>query len=172
MSIPGDRLISRWSRPADFAKGATRLFNVFIPTDDLTTPTVEPPLAEKQKIVMLNPAPGPDGLTVLSVFRTEPGVTLRPEDGIASALNGYWPLRSGGTVWVATTHEVYRPDHRAVADDVRKQATAVFRRSGIDLTGAEHAPLMAILNPDSEGVPGMIDLSPERPPASAAPQTA
>jgi hypothetical protein len=135
LNIPGDRLISRWSRPADFAEGAARLLNVFIPTDDLTAPTVEPPIAEKQKIVMLPPAPGHDGLAVLSVFRTDPGLNLRPEDGIASALNGYWPLRSGGTIWVATTHEAYRPEHRAVADDVRKQAADIIQQSGVVLAG-------------------------------------
>ena len=49
-----------------------------MPTDELTVPTEEPTIAEKRKVMLLEPAPA-GGATVVSLFLLPPGEEVDSE---------------------------------------------------------------------------------------------
>lgn len=99
----GDRYIMKWGEPEDFAPGGKILLGIVLPTDHLTVPQEEPPLAKREKITLLDPAP-PGEATMLHIAVTAPDTRLTAPEEQPSALLAQWPLPTRGTVWVVGTH--------------------------------------------------------------------
>ena len=53
----GDRYIMKWNEPEEFAPGGKTLLGIVLPTDHLSVPDEEPPLAKREKMKLLDPAP-------------------------------------------------------------------------------------------------------------------
>lgn len=68
----GDRAWFKWNEPSEFVRGARLVLEVVIPSDELTTPAMEPSAEEKARIVLVDPAPSGEA-TILSLVITEPG---------------------------------------------------------------------------------------------------
>jgi hypothetical protein len=113
----GDRYIMKWNEPEEFAPGGKTLLGIVLPTDHLSVPDEEPPLAKREKMKLLDPAPAGEA-TVLSIVLTSPGTRLTAPKDRPSAPLASWQLPTRGTVWIVATHEPW--------DDFRKAVLAAL----------------------------------------------
>jgi hypothetical protein len=99
----GDRYIMKWGEPEEFAPGGKALLGIVLPTDHLTVPEEEPPLAQREKITLLDPAQ-PGEATFISIVLTGPETRLTAPKDEPSALVAMWSLPTRGHVWVVGMH--------------------------------------------------------------------
>lgn len=104
----GDRAWFKWTQPSEFVRGARLVLEVIVPSDELSTPAVEPLADEKATITLLDPAPSGEA-TIFSLVITEPGREVngypQPEGGVPSALIASWAMPTRGTLWVVGSHQ-------------------------------------------------------------------
>lgn len=129
----GDRALVKWPEPGDFQEGAKLLFEIVVPTDELTMPATEPTPEEKAKIKLVEPAPA-DELTVISVIVTRPGLEVaehpRPASG-ASGLIASWAMRSRGTLWVVLSHQPMDDGFRQFVKQAHDISAGIERPPGL-----------------------------------------
>jgi len=107
-----DRITMKWDAE-EFAPGGRVLLEIVIPTDNLTVPPEEPPLAKRERTTLLNPAP-PGQATVLSFVSLKPGTTMKSPKGIPSVVAASFSLPTRGASAVVATHQPYVELKRAV----------------------------------------------------------
>jgi hypothetical protein len=155
----GDHPHFRWSRPAEFGPGATDLYRVWFPTEELTSPSDEPPDAEKRKIQLIDPAPQ-RAMVVVSVVRTISSVELKPPTDVPTGLLARWTLRGGDEIWVIAAHVPYLEQNRAM---VAQAKTAFARHLGDGnaeaLRNAGHLRVVFFLR-ELDGRIGIVEASP------------
>jgi hypothetical protein len=76
----GDRYMMKWG----FTPGGKTLLGIVLSTDHLTVPEEEPPLAKREKISLLDPAPVSEA-TLLSIVLTAPDTRLTAPNDQPSA---------------------------------------------------------------------------------------
>jgi hypothetical protein len=158
----GDRYMMKWGEPEDFAPGGKMLLGIVIPTDHLSVPDSEPPLAKREKITLLEPAP-PGDATVISIVVTAPSTRLTAPDGQPSALLTSWPLPIRGTVWVVGTHGPWEESRAAVVAALPQMSEQLDKGIGHMLLPGQRKEARAVLwtDLDKAGVAHMIEIGVE-----------
>jgi hypothetical protein len=155
----GDRYMMKWNEPQDFAPGGKNLLGIVIPSAHLQVPDEEPPLAKREKITLLAPAPE-DQATFVHVTTTAPETELTAPAGQPSAMVASWSLPTRGTVWVVATQgpwDGFRNVLTAALPEMEEKFVEEF--SGKLLPG-ERKELRAVLwtGVDPAGVAHMIEV--------------
>jgi hypothetical protein len=153
----GDRYMMRWGEPKDFTPGGKNLLRILIPTDHLTVPEEEPPLAEREKITLLAPAPAGDAM-VLTVVRTPPDTQLTSRE--AWAVLASWPLPTRGTVWVVANTVPWERFREGVAAALPQMRDQFEANLGDTLRSSDREEGRAVLwtDLDPAGVAQMIEV--------------
>jgi hypothetical protein len=158
----GDRYMMKWGEPEDFAPGGKMLLGIVLPTDHLTVPDNEPPLAKREKITLLDPAPQGEA-TMLSIVLTAPGTRLMAPEKQPSSLLAQWSLPTRGTVWVVGTQGPWEGFQAAVVAALPHMREQLEAGIGHTLVPGERNESRAVLwtDLDEAGVPHMIEVGVE-----------
>jgi hypothetical protein len=153
----GDRAWFKWTEPCEFVRGARLVLEVVIPTEELTTPAIEPSSEEKAKITLLDPAPSGEA-TIISLVITEPGREVtgypRPEGCSASGLTASWAMPTRGTLWVVRSHQVLDQGFR----ELIKQGQQLVAAAPRPLSSADHPRACVWLHDAALGLARYLDL--------------
>lgn len=154
----GDRYMMKWDKPEDFAPGGKILLGIVLPTDHLTVPPEEPPLAQREKITLLAPAPQGEAM-MLSVILTAPGTRLTAPKKRSSALLARWELPTRGTVWIVAMPDKWEGFHNAVEAALPQMREQLEANIGHTVQPGEQERGRAVLWTDlDEGVPHIIEV--------------
>jgi hypothetical protein len=155
----GDRYVAKWDEPEDFAPGGKTLLGIVLPTDHLTVPEDEPPLAQREKITLLAPAPTGEAM-LLSVAVTAPGIRLTAPEKQASGLLASWELPTRGTVWIVAMGGPWDGFRNAIVDALPQMRDQLERGIGDTFQPGERKEGRAVLwtDPDEAGTPHMVEV--------------
>jgi hypothetical protein len=155
----GDRYMMKWDEPKDFAPGGKNLLGIVIPSAHLQVPDEEPPLAKREKITLLAPAPD-DQATFVHVAITAPGTDLTAPAGQPSAMLASWALPTRGTVWVVATQGPWDVFQNAVNDALPEMEKKFAENFGDTLQVGDKQEFRAVLwtGVDPAGVAHMIEV--------------
>jgi hypothetical protein len=148
-----------WPAPAPFEEGATVLYRVYIPTEELTVQPAEP--HDKPKIELLDPAPA-EHIKVLVIYQTRAAVVLSPPPTMPTWTVANWSLRNGDQNWVIA-HDAPMPDglRKYIADaKAEKQREIDAGEHPLPESGHSYVRLIGFLPPDLQGVGNAFDVAP------------
>jgi hypothetical protein len=151
----------RWARPEPLGPGATDLYDIWIPTPELTDYETEPTDAEKAEVVLVPAAPAVS-TTVVSIVQTDETVDLGPPADTPSGLMAHWLLRGGAQIWVVATYQPYLDEHRQFVERGKAEGWEVEGPGFAEFVEAnDHVRMMCWVRED-DGRYGIADVSPHR----------
>lgn len=158
----GDGYVTKWGPPTEFAPGGRTLLGIVLPTDHLMVPEEEPPLARREKIGLLAPAPAGEAM-LLSVVVTEPGTGLTGPKGEPSALLARWELPTRGTAWIVATTDPWEGFRKAAEAALPQMLKQMAAQMDDAFRPGERSEARAVLwtDLDDAGVPHMIEVGVE-----------
>ena len=150
----GDPALMRWTEPPESAPGFRHIYEIVIPTAELTVPLVEPPAAEKAKILLIDPAPEGHAV-VVSIVLTNPGLEVAghpvPAGGVPSILLAKWTLPNGRAAWIVASHQPLDDAFWALVSRARQEMARQVAQCETQPTGQHlrvalwtHSPELAL----------------------------
>jgi hypothetical protein len=147
-----------WPAPAPFEVGASVLYRVYVPTEELSVQRAEP--RDKPKIELLDPAPA-EHMKVLVIYQTRADVLLSPPSSMPTWTVATWSLRNGDQIWVIA-HDAPVPDglRTYIADAKAEKLREIDAGEHPVPPGHSYVRLIGFLPPDLQGVGNAFDAAP------------
>jgi len=152
-----DRAWLKWTEPEESADGVKHIFEIVVPTDELSPPEMEPPDADKAKITLVPPAWGNE-VVVFSLLTTSAcldATPISPEGARVSDTLVLWPLPNGHRLRIVVSYQDFEPGLRRLVADGHKIAARETAHIARPIPGH---PRVCLWDDGGSGVPRIYDL--------------